>query len=96
MMMGALTIILMIAEYIITSNNVYINLDEFYDDFVIEAKIINEAKCIAANTNSLEDFYIDEGLVSVYPNGSDYLASFNGITYKIIIEENMITYYSVE
>lgn len=85
----------MIAEYVILANNVYIDLDEFYDDFYIEAKVINKAKCIVANNIPLEDFYIDEGLVSVYTQGSDYILSFNGVEYKLAIEENMITYYEV-
>lgn len=85
----------MIAEYVITANNVYINLGEFYDDFSIEAKIINEAKCQVANDKELTDFYIDEGLVSVYQLGSGYVLSFNGIEYKLTIEDKMITYYEI-
>lgn len=82
------------ADYVITSNNIYINLDEFYDDFAIEAKIINEAKCLVAN-DMLEDFYIDEGLVSVYEDGSDYILSFGLLELSIKVEDRMITYMDI-
>lgn len=82
------------ADYVITSNNIYINLDEFYDDFAIEAKIINEAKCLVAN-DMLEDFYIDEGLVSVYEDGSDYILSFGLLELAIKVEDRMITYMDI-
>lgn len=94
MMMGTLSIVMLIADYVITANNVYINLDEFYDNFVIEAHIINEAKCLVAN-DMLEDFYIDEGLVSVYEDGSDYILSFYDIDIGIKVEDKMIIYYEI-
>lgn len=93
LMMGTLTIIMMMSEYIITANNVYINLNDFYDNFSIEAKIISEAKCIVANYGELKDFYIDEGYVSVEDLNGSYVLSFNDLSYKISIEDKMITYY---
>lgn len=84
------------AEYVITANNVYISLDEFYDSFTIEAKIINEAKCIVANNDKLENFYIDEGLVSVKEGGNGYLLYFNNLVLEVETQDNMITYYDVK
>lgn len=95
MMMGTMSIVILIADYIITANNIYINLDEFYDDFALEAKIINEAKCLVAN-DMLEDFYVDGYLVSVYKDGSDYVLSYNGLDMAIKVEDKMITYLDIK
>ena len=94
-MINCLLIITYVSSYIITSNDIYLRLEEFKDDFAYEAKIINEAKCLLAN-NMLEDFYVDNDLISVYQNGDTYIlecAYFN-----IVLETGdlMILSYDIE
>lgn len=86
---------MMISEYIILANEIYIDLDEFYDEFYLEAKVINEAKCVIANNDELIDFYVDGILINVVNEGSNYIFYFNGLEYILTVEDKMITYYDI-
>lgn len=84
------------SEYIITSNNVYIKLNEFVDSYKCEAELISSAKCDLLNYGKLEDFDISDGTVYVYGNGDGYTLEHDGVTYNIKVEDSLIIDYSID
>ena len=84
------------SEYLITTNNVYIRLDEFYDSFAMEVELIDKAKCELANYGKLSDLTLSNGTAYVYEDGPDYRVYYNGLSFHLYITDNMISDYSIE
>ena len=77
-------------NYLITANSVYSELNDFYDDFSIEALMVQKAKCVLNCDDELSDFYIDEGFVSVSNYGDEYYLDCNGIALTLVVKDRMI------
>ena len=80
------------ADYIINANKVYVLLQDSIDDFAIEAKIIDEAKCYLVNYGNLDDFDYDGAYT--YETGKGYMLIYNGLVINLEIEDKMIVDYS--
>ena len=94
-MTNCLLVIAYVSSYIITSNDIYLRLEEFKNDFAYEAKIINEAKCLLAN-NMLEDFYVDDNLISVYEDGNTYILYAENFNIVLNTLDSLILSYDIE
>ena len=94
-MTNCLLVIAYVSSYIITSNDIYLRLEEFKNDFAYEAKIINEAKCLLAN-NMLEDFYVDDNLISVYEDGNTYILYAGNFNIVLNTLDSLILSYDIE
>lgn len=81
-------------NYLICANSVFINVDEYLDDFKIEVEMINKAKCIVSY-GQLEDFEIECGSVSVNYDGNLYYLECNGINISLKVEDGMILEYKI-
>ena len=88
--------IMAMSDYLITSNNAYIDLEEFIDSFALEAELINEAKCFLINYHYLEDMNLSSGTAYFYQNGSNYNVEYAGLRFYIETNDQMITNYNVE
>ena len=62
---------------------------------VIAAEMINTAKYILSNDETLETYEISEGVVNVVANGNLYYLECNGINLSINVEDRMIIDYKV-
>ncbi len=93
-MINCLLVIAYVSDYIISANNIYFRLEEFKTDFAYEAKIINKAKCLLAN-NMLEDFYVDNNLISVYEDGDTYILNAGNFNIILNILNSMIISYDI-
>lgn len=82
--------IMIYTNYLITANSIYSELNDFYDDFSIEAQMIQKAKCILNCDDELTDYYIDEGLVQVANYGDEYYLDCNGIELTLVVQDRMI------
>ena len=94
-MTNCLLVIAYASSYLITSNDIYLRLEEFKNDFAYEAKIINEAKCLLAN-NMLEDFYVDDNLISVYEDGNTYILYAGNFNIVLNTLGSLILSYDIE
>lgn len=81
-------------DYVITCDDTYIKLDEFYDSFAYEAYVINEAKCHLANYGNLDDFDLDG--ISIIKDNDDYYLYCNEMTLYLETSDLMIVDYSVQ
>jgi len=83
------------SEYLITSNNVYLKLNEYTDTFEAEALMIEECKCQLVNFNTIEDFSTSCGDAYIEKDGSNYYVDYYGHTYYLETIDNMIVDYSI-
>ncbi len=89
-MMMAIEMIMIYTNYLITANSIYSELNDFYDDFSIEAQMVQKAKCILNCGDDLVDYYIDEGLVQVTSLNDEYYLECNGINLTLVVRDRMI------
>lgn len=82
-------------NYLICANTVYIDMNDFYDDFKIEAEMINTAKYLLSDGKELETYEIDEGVVNVTSDNNLYYLECNGINLSLNVEDRMIIDYKV-
>ena len=82
-------------NYLICANTVYIDMNDFYDDFKVEAEMINTAKHLLSDGKELETYEIDEGVVNVTSDNNLYYLECNGINLSINVEDRMIIDYKV-
>ena len=94
-MMMALEMIMIYTNYLICANTVYFDMNDFYDDFKIEAEMINTAKHLLSGGKTLESYEIDEGVVNVICDGCCYYLECNGINLSLNVEDRMIIDYKV-
>ena len=78
-------------NYLICANSVYIDMNDFYDDFKIEAEMVNTAKYLIGSGKEIENY--DD--VNVSRNGNLYYLECNGIHLTITVENRMIIDYKV-
>lgn len=94
-MMMALEMIMIYTNYLICANTVYIDMNDFYDDFKVEAEMINTAKHLLSGGKTLETYEIDEGVVNVTSDNNLYYLECNGVNLSINVEDRMIIDYKV-
>lgn len=82
-------------NYLICANTVYIDMNDFYDDFKIEAEMINTAKYLLSEGKTLETYEISEGVVNVTSDNNLYYLECNGINLSLNVEDRMIIDYKV-
>ena len=78
------------SDYIEKANNAYINLRNYEEIFEMETQIIDHVKCALIRNEELDDFYIDDCLVSVYRNGNEYDLYFANYEMEIEVYEKQI------
>lgn len=83
---------MMMNEYIINANDIYISLEENITNFESEAIIIDELKCHLINFHNLDNFDYPGCYVNDYGNG--YEISYKDLNFYIEVEDGMITNYS--
>ena len=88
--------ILLMSDFIITSNQIYDDLNNFIDDFYLEVELIEEAKCELINFNKLEDMTLSRGIAYVSETSGGYLASYNGLNVYLKVEDRMIVDYTIK
>lgn len=84
------------SDLIITSYNIYADLDGFTDDFYDEAELISEAKCQIVNTGKLESMYLSKGMASVSTADDGYYVSYNGMYIFLEVRDRMISDYTLK
>ena len=94
-MMMAIEMIMIYTNYLICANTVYIDMNDFYDDFKMETEMINTAKKILSDGEALETYEISEGVVNVVGNGDLYYLECNGVNLSLNVEDRMIIDYKV-
>lgn len=94
-MMMALEMIMIYTNYLICANTVYFDMNDFYDDFKMEAEMINTAKHLLSEDKTLETYEIDEGVVNVTSDNNLYYLECNGINLSLNVEDRMIIDYKV-
>lgn len=95
-MMNCLMILLMMNDYLYKSSEVFINMDESFDDFCAEAEAIEYVKCILINNQELSDFSTNYSYVSVYKDGDIYYLNYDDVKLKVETKDNLIYDYSRE
>lgn len=83
------------SDYLITSNSIYNDLDEYIDSFNDEATLINYLKCEYINTGNLQSTELNGDSIEVYNNGSEYDVYYKGMGFHLECDDKMITYYKV-
>lgn len=94
-MMMVIEMIMIYTNYLIMANSVYSELNEFYDDFVIEAQMIQKAKCILNCDGDLNNFEIEAGPVIVTRYDNEYYLNCNGLSLTLVVDDRMIVDYKV-
>lgn len=86
----------MMNDYVYKSSEVFNNINESFDDFCDEARVIEYAKCCLINNQELEDFCVDSIYVSVDKNGDEYYLAYNDVCLRIETVDNLIYDYNRE
>ena len=84
------------SDYIVKANEAYYNLREYEDMFYKETQIIDYLKCALLRNDNIDDFYIDDCLVSVYHIAGGYNLFFDDYKMNIEIYEKQIVGMSIE
>lgn len=95
-MMSLMTMILLMSDFIITSNEIYDDLNNFVDDFYLEAELIEEAKCELINFNKLEDMTLSRGVAYINETSGGYMVTYNGLNAYLKVENRMIIDYTIK
>ena len=95
-MMNCLILIMAMSDLLITSYNVYNDLDAFSDSFYDEAELISEAKCQLINTGELEDMNLSKGMATVSPVDNGYYVTYNGLCIFLEVKDRMISDYTLK
>lgn len=88
--------ILLMSDFIITSNQIYDDLNDFIDDFYLEVELIEEAKCELINFNKLEDMNLSRGIAYISETNGGYNVSYNGLNIYLKVEDRMIVDYMIK
>lgn len=88
--------ILLMSDFVITSNQIYDDLNNFTNDFYLEAELIEEAKCELINFNKLEDMNLSRGIAYVSETSGGYNITYNGLNVYLKVEERMIVDYTIK
>lgn len=91
-----MTMILLMSDFIITSNQIYDELNTFINEFYLEAELIEEAKCELINFNKLEDMSLSRGIAYVNEAYDGYNVSYNGLNVYLVVEDRMIVDYTIK
>lgn len=83
-------------DYIYKSVEVFNNINESYDDFCVEARVIEYVKCCLINNQELDDFYVDSVYVSADKNGDDLYLDYDDVCLKVETVDNLIYDYNRE
>lgn len=75
--MSMMSLIIVKADFIYKSNNVYSNLNDVEDDYEIKFKVINYLKCYLLQNRFLDSFAIDGIYVDVSKDEDDYYVVFD-------------------
>lgn len=84
------------SDYIEKANSAYINLINYEEVFEIETQVIDYVKCALLRNDELDDFYIDNYLVSVYHNGNEYDLYFANYEMEIEVYDKQIVGMSMQ
>ena len=84
------------SNYLYSANNVYENLKTFEENFEMEAKVINYAKCELIRNDSLQDFEVDGIAVRVYDYNNRYELYYDCYKMSIEVNDRQIVYFEIE
>lgn len=85
-----------VTNYLVDTGSVYIKLDEFYDSFCDEVRLVEELKCQLANNKTIDSFYLDGCFVSVDPLFDGYMVYYGDLRIKLKTEDKMILYMEID
>lgn len=80
------------SDYLITANTIFNDLKENKEQLFKEAALIDEAKCYLVNFHNLDDF--EYGGAYVYGEDGNYYISYDGCTYVLDTNDEMILRYN--
>ena len=83
------------SDLIITSYDIYADLDEFTDSFYDEAELITQAKCRLINDGELCDMQLSKGLAEVSETAGGYFVCYNGMDILLEVKDRMISDYTI-
>ena len=83
------------SDYLICANDVFADLNSFYDSFADEAELINSVKCLLINGESLNEIYLSNGVAMAYMDGDNYYLSYNGLNLYLEQADGIIIDYRV-
>ena len=88
-----MNLITLMNEYIITANNIYIDLRDNLEIFQKEAVIIDEAKCYLVNYANLDDFEYDGAYA--YETSDGYAIVYDELLIDLKTSDKQIVDYDV-
>ena len=94
-MCAMMTIVNMKSDYIKNADEIYFQLRSYETKFEMQAKIINEVKCLLASRKNIDDFTIDGVNVLVYKKADNYVLYYLNYEMVLYVYDNQIIDYSI-
>lgn len=94
MMMSVMSLLILMSEYIVSANNIFLELKGNLALFEKEARLIDEAKCYLVNYKNLDNFEYENAYI--YANNDTYYIEYQDLNIRLKTKDGMIIDYSYE